>query len=152
MNGLATRRNRTCRRLFPFLSWSRDSSATTMKADFIAGLTGAVVILPQGVPFATIAGLRSLYRYDSGHRCGSIRVFPPSGHLFSNYQLRRPRRGRYPREGDLYMVSVKYGLRVSLGRWGCSEIIGSDNFFYSKSIAVRGLSANWTAIFARHAK
>ncbi len=33
----------------------------TIKADFIAGLTGAVIVLPQGVAFATIAGLPPEY-------------------------------------------------------------------------------------------
>lgn len=33
----------------------------TVKADFLAGLTGAVIVLPQGVAFATIAGLPPEY-------------------------------------------------------------------------------------------
>jgi len=33
----------------------------TLKADFIAGLTGAVIVLPQGIAFATIAGLPPVY-------------------------------------------------------------------------------------------
>ncbi len=32
-----------------------------MKADFIAGLTGAVIVLPQGVAFAMIAGMPPIY-------------------------------------------------------------------------------------------
>lgn len=47
--------------LFPFLSWFRLVNANTLKADFIAGLTGAVIVLPQGVAFATIAGLPPQY-------------------------------------------------------------------------------------------
>ncbi|MBE9568073.1 MAG: SulP family inorganic anion transporter, partial [Proteobacteria bacterium] len=47
--------------LFPFLSWFRLVNAQTLKADFIAGLTGAVIVLPQGVAFATIAGLPPQY-------------------------------------------------------------------------------------------
>jgi len=43
--------------LLPFLNWFRLVNASTLKADFIAGLTGAVIVLPQGVAFATIAGL-----------------------------------------------------------------------------------------------
>jgi SulP family sulfate permease len=33
----------------------------SIKADLIAGLTGAVIVLPQGVAFATIAGLPPEY-------------------------------------------------------------------------------------------
>ncbi len=47
--------------LFPFLSWFRLVNAETLRADFMAGLTGAVIVLPQGVAFATIAGLPPQY-------------------------------------------------------------------------------------------
>lgn len=48
-------------RIFPFLRWFRLVSKATLKADFYAGLTGAVIVLPQGVAFATIAGLPPQY-------------------------------------------------------------------------------------------
>jgi SulP family sulfate permease len=38
----------------------------TTKADFLAGLTGAVVVLPQGVAFATIAGMPPEYGLYAG--------------------------------------------------------------------------------------
>jgi len=47
--------------IFPFLSWFKLVTPETVKADFIAGLTGAVIVLPQGVAFATIAGLPPEY-------------------------------------------------------------------------------------------
>jgi len=43
--------------IFPFLQWFKLITKETVKADFIAGFTGAVIVLPQGVAFATIAGL-----------------------------------------------------------------------------------------------
>lgn len=48
-------------RIFPFLNWWHEVNATTLKADIIAGLTGAVIVLPQGVAFAMIAGLPPIY-------------------------------------------------------------------------------------------
>ena len=48
-------------RLFPFLSWFALLNRQTLKSDFIAGLTGAVIVLPQGVAFAAIAGLPPEY-------------------------------------------------------------------------------------------
>jgi len=48
-------------RIFPFLSWMKTCSRESMKADMIAGFTGAVIVLPQGVAFATIAGLPPEY-------------------------------------------------------------------------------------------
>ena len=41
---------------FPFVLWFDRVNATSLKADFMAGITGAVIVLPQGVAFATIAG------------------------------------------------------------------------------------------------
>ncbi|RTZ60702.1 MAG: sodium-independent anion transporter [Gammaproteobacteria bacterium] len=49
------------RKFFPFLSWIRLVNKNTLKADLIAGFTGAVIVLPQGVAFATIAGLPPEY-------------------------------------------------------------------------------------------
>ncbi|MBA5248130.1 MAG: SulP family inorganic anion transporter, partial [Gammaproteobacteria bacterium] len=49
------------RHLFPFLAWFKLVTKETLKADLIAGLTGAVIVLPQGVAFATIAGLPPEY-------------------------------------------------------------------------------------------
>lgn len=43
--------------IFPFLQWFKLVTKDSLKADFIAGFTGAVIVLPQGVAFATIAGL-----------------------------------------------------------------------------------------------
>ena len=48
-------------RLFPFLSWIKTIDAGTLKADILAGLTGAFIVLPQGVSFAMIAGLPAEY-------------------------------------------------------------------------------------------
>lgn len=48
-------------RLFPFLAWSSAVNKTTLRADILAGLTGAVIVLPQGVAFAFIAGLPPEY-------------------------------------------------------------------------------------------
>ncbi|MGB5310015.1 MAG: SulP family inorganic anion transporter [Arenicellales bacterium] len=47
--------------IFPFLAWFRLITVDSIKADFVAGLTGAVIVLPQGIAFATIAGLPPEY-------------------------------------------------------------------------------------------
>ncbi len=48
-------------RVLPFLRWWPLVNCQTLKADLIAGLTGAIVVLPQGVAFAMIAGLPPVY-------------------------------------------------------------------------------------------
>jgi SulP family sulfate permease len=47
--------------IFPFLAWRRRMSGGQLRADLLAGLTGALVVLPQGVAFATIAGMPPQY-------------------------------------------------------------------------------------------
>ncbi|MBS4096693.1 MAG: SulP family inorganic anion transporter [Sulfuricella sp.] len=48
-------------RIFPFLRWWPMVTRATLKADALAGMTGALIVLPQGVAFATIAGLPPEY-------------------------------------------------------------------------------------------
>jgi SulP family sulfate permease len=48
-------------RLLPFLQWWPRVNRVTLRADATAGLIGAVVVLPQGVAFATIAGMPPEY-------------------------------------------------------------------------------------------
>ena len=49
------------RALFPFLRWWPMVNRHTLRDDLVAGATGALVVLPQGVAFATIAGLPPEY-------------------------------------------------------------------------------------------
>ena len=48
-------------KLFPFLKWWPLVNRRTLRADIMAGITGAVIVLPQGVAFAIIAGLPPEY-------------------------------------------------------------------------------------------
>lgn len=47
--------------IFPFFLWLHLVNRKSLRADLIAGLTGAVIVLPQGVAFAMIAGLPPQY-------------------------------------------------------------------------------------------
>lgn len=48
-------------KIFPFLRWWPKVNRASAKADLIAGITGAMIVLPQGVAFATIAGMPPEY-------------------------------------------------------------------------------------------
>lgn len=48
-------------RVLPFLRWWPSITANTLKADSLAAFTGALIVLPQAVAFATIAGLPPAY-------------------------------------------------------------------------------------------
>jgi SulP family sulfate permease len=44
-------------RLLPFLRWWPNVDRQSLRADAVAGLIGAVLVIPQGVAFATLAGM-----------------------------------------------------------------------------------------------
>jgi SulP family sulfate permease len=58
---LITRLRPRLARFLPFLEWWPRVNRVTLRADALAGVTGAVVVLPQGVAFATIAGMPPEY-------------------------------------------------------------------------------------------
>lgn len=49
------------RRALPFLEWKSKLNRENARIDFVAGVTGAIVVLPQGVAFAVIAGMPPEY-------------------------------------------------------------------------------------------
>jgi SulP family sulfate permease len=70
--------------LFPFLRWLPGVTQSDLKADSMAALTGAVVVLPQGVAFATIAGMPPQYGLYAGMVPAIIAaLFGSSRHLVS---------------------------------------------------------------------
>ncbi|MBF0567978.1 MAG: STAS domain-containing protein [Nitrospirae bacterium] len=48
-------------RLFPFLSWFEDYGAVKLRADLMAGITVALVLIPQSMAYAQLAGLPPYY-------------------------------------------------------------------------------------------
>ncbi|MFC1664865.1 SulP family inorganic anion transporter [Pseudomonadota bacterium] len=49
------------KRLLPFLRWTSEVNRKSFQKDITAGLTNAIIVLPQGVAFALIAGLPPIY-------------------------------------------------------------------------------------------
>jgi len=71
-------------RFLPFLRWGRRLDKPTVRADIVAGLTGAAIVLPQGVAFATIAGMPPEYGLYAGMVPAIIAaLFGSSRHLVS---------------------------------------------------------------------
>ena len=48
-------------KFLPFLNWAKQTTAASARQDAVAGLTGAIIVLPQGVAYALIAGLPPEY-------------------------------------------------------------------------------------------
>jgi SulP family sulfate permease len=70
--------------VFPFLQWFPLVNKQNLKADFVAGITGAIVVLPQGVAFATIAGMPPEYGlYAAMIPAVVAALFGSSWHLIS---------------------------------------------------------------------
>ncbi len=44
-------------KVFPFLDWLKDINSTTLRADIISGLTVALILIPQSMAYAQLAGL-----------------------------------------------------------------------------------------------
>ncbi len=68
----------------PFMAWLPGVRRGDIKADLMAALTGAIVVLPQGVAFATIAGMPPQYGLYAGMVPAMIAaLFGSSRHLVS---------------------------------------------------------------------
>ena len=48
-------------KVFPFLSWFKGYDPTSLRTDFISGLTVALVLIPQSMAYAQLAGLPPYY-------------------------------------------------------------------------------------------
>ncbi len=84
MNSIKVSQSEWYYRLFPFLLWRKMVNGRNLKSDFIAGLTGAIVVLPQGVAFATIAGMPPEYGLYAGMVPAIVAaLFGSSHHLVS---------------------------------------------------------------------
>ncbi len=71
-------------RMLPFVGWWPMVEPRTLRADLLAGFTGALIVLPQGVAFATIAGLPPQYGlYTAMVPAVIAALFGSSWHLVS---------------------------------------------------------------------
>lgn len=67
-----------------FGDWVRQVSAATLRADAMAAVLGAVLVLPQGIAFATLAGLPPEYGlYTAIVPCIIAALFGSSWHVMS---------------------------------------------------------------------
>lgn len=65
-------------------AWWRELGAATLRADLVAGLLGAILVLPQGIAFATLAGLPPQYGiYTAVVPCIVAALFGSSRHVAS---------------------------------------------------------------------
>jgi sulfate transporter 4 len=94
-------------RFLPILTWAREITARTLKADLVAGLTVGVMVIPQSMSYASIAGLP--YRYGLYSACVPTFVYAFLG------------QSRQLAVGPVAMVSllVEAGLRGQLSEEQC---------------------------------
>ena len=71
------------KKVFPFLTWL-PKAKHTLKDDLIAGITGTIIVIPQAVAFAMIAGLPPIYGFYTAMITPIIAaLFGSSYHLIS---------------------------------------------------------------------
>ena len=71
------------KKVFPFLSWL-PLAKKSLKDDLIAGITGTIIVIPQAVAFAIIAGLPPVYGFYTAMLTPIIAaIFGSSYHLVS---------------------------------------------------------------------
>lgn len=76
-------RSTTLQKIFPFLEWL-PLTKKTWKDDLIAGITGTIIVIPQAVAFAMIAGLPPVYGFYTSMVTPVIAaLFGSSYHLIS---------------------------------------------------------------------
>ena len=49
------------KKLLPFIEWLKGYNARSLRSDAVAGLTVAVVLIPQAMAYAMLAGLPPVY-------------------------------------------------------------------------------------------
>ncbi|WP_232846412.1 SulP family inorganic anion transporter [Amphritea pacifica] len=75
---------RSIARWLPFITWGRTINSQTLRGDLFAGLTGAVLVLPQGVAYALIAGMPPEYGlYTAIITAMVAALFGSSSHLIT---------------------------------------------------------------------
>ncbi len=78
-----SKRSINLKSIFPFLEWLPQTK-TTWKDDLIAGITGTIIVIPQAVAFAMIAGLPPVYGFYTSMITPVIAaLFGSSYHLIS---------------------------------------------------------------------
>jgi len=71
------------KKVFPFLTWL-PTAKHTLKDDIIAGITGTIIVIPQAVAFAMIAGLPPVYGFYTAMITPIVAaLFGSSYHLIS---------------------------------------------------------------------
>ena len=76
-------------KLFPFLRWWPLITRSSLRDDLLAGFSGALIVLPQGVAFATIAGLPPQYGLYAAMVPAVIGALRPTAKALSNCLLGR---------------------------------------------------------------
>ena len=71
------------KKVFPFLIWLPEAKHS-LKDDLIAGITGTIIVIPQAVAFAMIAGLPPVYGFYTAMVTPIVAaLFGSSYHLIS---------------------------------------------------------------------
>lgn len=70
-------------KIFPFLLWFRDYDRKAFQADFVSGITVALVLIPQSMAYAQLAGRKptNVCRISAADDLLSLRIQSPGAPL-----------------------------------------------------------------------
>ena len=141
-----------------FGPWVRTVNAQTLRADLIAGILGALLVLPQGFAFATLAGLPPEYGlYTAVVPCVIAALFGSSWHVVSGptnanslalFAMLAP----LAAVGSPPYIQLALAVTVLVGvmQWLIGALrLGSIANFISPS-ALRGFTSGAAALIAVH--
>ncbi|MEO8059233.1 MAG: SulP family inorganic anion transporter [Burkholderiales bacterium] len=142
-----------------FGPWVRHLSAQTLRADLIAGVLGALLVLPQGFAFATLAGLPPEYGlYTAIVPCVIAALFGSSWHVVSgptnaNSLALLAMLAPLAAVGSPAYIQLALAVTVLVGlmQWLIGALrLGSIANFISPS-ALRGFTSGAALLIALHA-
>ncbi len=141
-----------------FGTWTQQLSAATLRADLVAGLLGALLVLPQGIAFATLAGLPPEYGlYSAIVPCAVAALFGSSWHVMSGptnanslalFAMLTPLAAAGSREYVELALAVT--IMVGLMQWGVGALrLGTLANFISPA-ALLGFTGGAALLIALH--
>jgi len=102
------------KRIFPFLNWGPLINGENLRADFIAGLTVSLVLIPQSMAYASLAGLPAIYGLYAALLPGLLgAMWGSSFHLAT---------------GPVAMTSLLTMATLTPFGHGAADFIGSDRY------------------------
>ena len=135
-------------KLLPFLSWRDRVTRATLRADLVAGLIGALVVLPQGVAYATLAMVIRGTTLEGDEITKTVALQLGEAGADGRKRLADAGLQLVPLGGNVQVGAVKFGSRAKRGGfesgWDVAAVkvptgAPSPHWFYLPALLLVGL-------------